>query len=56
MRTVRYLDEAREEFLYEVGYFAAVSPRLAAKFDQAVQKAEALAAEFAAKRGLTAAK
>ncbi len=46
MRAIRYLDEAREEYLHEVGYFAAVSPRLAAKFDRAVEKAEAIAAEF----------
>lgn len=46
MRSVRYVEEAREEFLHEVSYFAAVSAGLAAKFDQAVQKAEALAAEF----------
>ena len=47
MRTVRYLDDAREEYLHEVSYFAAVSPRLAAKFDRAVERAEALVAEFA---------
>ena len=47
MKAVRYPDEAREEFLHEVAYFAAVSPRLAEKFDRAVQKAEALASEFA---------
>ena len=47
MRSIRYLPEARAEFLHEVGYFAQVSPRLAARFDQAVQKAEAQAAEFA---------
>jgi toxin ParE1/3/4 len=47
VRTVRYLEEAREEYLHEVSYFAAVSPHLAAKFDQAVEKAEALASEFA---------
>ena len=47
MRAVRYLEEAREEYLHEVGYFAAVSPRLAVKFDRAVEKAESLAAEFA---------
>ena len=47
MRSVRYLEEAREEYLHEVSYFAAVSPRLAAKFDRAVEKAECLAAEFA---------
>ena len=38
---------AREEYLHEVSYFATVSPRLAAKFDRAVERAEALAAEFA---------
>ena len=47
MRVVRYIDEAREEFLHEVTYFTAVSPRLGRRFDEAVQKAEALAAEFA---------
>lgn len=47
MRTVRYVQEAREEFLHEISYFAAVSPGLAAKFDQAVHKAEVFAAEFA---------
>lgn len=46
MKAVRYLEEARDEFLHEVGYFAAVSADLAASFDQAVQKAEARAAEF----------
>lgn len=44
---MRYLDEARDEYLHEVSYFAAVSPRWAAKFDRSVEKAEALAAEFA---------
>lgn len=47
MRAVRYVDEAREEFLHEVQYFTTVSPRLGRRFDVAVQKAEALAAEFA---------
>lgn len=47
MRTVRYSEEAREEYLHEVSYFGAVSPRLAAKFDEAVKKAEAVASEFA---------
>ena len=47
MRAVRYLEEARAEFLHELQYFTAVSPRLGARFDKAVQKAEALAAEFA---------
>ncbi len=46
MRTVRYVDEAREEFLHEVAYFTTVSPRLGRRFDEAVQKAEDLAAEF----------
>ena len=46
MKSVRYLEEARDEFLHEVAYFAAVSVDLAASFDQAVQKAEARAAEF----------
>jgi hypothetical protein len=41
------LEEAREEYLHEISYFAAVNPRLAAKFDQAVEKAETLASEFA---------
>jgi toxin ParE1/3/4 len=47
VRTVRYLDEARAEFLHEVAYFTAVSPHLGQRFDEAVHKAEALAAEFA---------
>jgi toxin ParE1/3/4 len=47
VRTVRYIEEAREEFLHEIDYFTRVSPSLARRFDQAVQRAEALAAEFA---------
>jgi toxin ParE1/3/4 len=47
VKTVRYLEEAREEYLHEVSYFASVSPRLAAKFDRAVEKAEAIASQFA---------
>lgn len=46
MRAIRYVDEAREEFLHEVAYFTTVSPQLGRRFDEAVQKAEALAAEF----------
>lgn len=46
MRAVRYVDEAREEFLHEVAYFTTVSPLLGKRFDDAVQRAEALAAEF----------
>jgi toxin ParE1/3/4 len=47
VKSVRYIEEAREEFLYEVEYFTKVSPLLGRRFDEAVQKAEALAAEFA---------
>lgn len=47
MKSVRYVDEAREEFLHEVAYFTSVSPSLGKRFDEAVQKAEVLAAEFA---------
>ncbi len=47
MKAVRYVEAAREEFLHEVEYFTTVSPRLGQRFDQAVQKAEALASEFA---------
>ena len=47
MKSVRYLAEARDEFLHEVAYFAAISPRLASEFDQAVLKAESFASEFA---------
>jgi hypothetical protein len=47
VRAVRYLDEARAEFLHEVKYFTSVSPRLGEGFDEAVRKAELLAAEFA---------
>jgi hypothetical protein len=41
------VDDAREEFLHEVQYFSAISPRLGRRFDEAVRKAEALAAQFA---------
>lgn len=47
MRAVRYLDEARAEFLHEVEYFSSISPRLGERFDEAVRKAEVLVAEFA---------
>ena len=47
MRTIRYIEEAREEFLHEVAYFTTVNAHLGKRFDEAVQKAEALAAEFA---------
>ena len=45
MRAVRYHDEARLELVHEVGYYAAVSPRLAERFDKAVQSAVRLAVE-----------
>ncbi|MFT3665954.1 type II toxin-antitoxin system RelE/ParE family toxin [Piscinibacter sp.] len=44
MRTVRYHPEARAEFLHEVRYYAAISPRLAERYDSAVHAAEAAAA------------
>lgn len=47
MKAVRYVEEARAEFLQEIEYFTAVSPQLASRFDDAVQRAEALIAEFA---------
>ena len=47
MRTVRYVDEARKEFLHELVYFTTASPHLGERFDEAVKSAEALAAEFA---------
>jgi hypothetical protein len=47
VRRIRYVEEAREEFLQEVEYFTTVSPRLGRRFDEAVQKAEALVSEFA---------
>jgi hypothetical protein len=47
VRAVRYVEEARAEFLYEVEYFTSVSPRLGERFDRAVVRAERLAAEFA---------
>lgn len=45
MRRVRYHPEARAELLHEVEYFAAISPRLAQHYDQAVHAAEVRAAE-----------
>lgn len=46
MKSVRYLEAARDEFLHEVAYFTSVSPQLGRSFDQSVQKAEALIAAF----------
>ena len=48
MKRVRYLDEARVEFLHELAYYAAVSRPLARRFDEMVQQAEDLAREFPA--------
>ena len=45
MRSVRYHPEAQAEFLHEVEYYAAISPRLAEIYDKAVHAAEAQAAE-----------
>ena len=45
MRTVRYHSEARAEFLEQVDFYAAISPRLAEHFDRAVQTAETQAAQ-----------
>lgn len=45
MRSVRYHPEARAEFLHEVEYYAAFSPRVAEYYDKAVHSAEAYAAE-----------
>lgn len=44
MKRVRYHPQARVEFLQQVEYFAAISPRLAEHFDAAVRAAEAHAA------------
>ena len=46
VKTVRYHDEARLEFLHEVGFYAAISPRLGERFDKAVEQAEKLAATY----------
>ena len=40
MRSVRYHPDARAEFLHEVQYYAAISPRLAARYVAAVHTAE----------------
>ena len=46
MRSIRYHEEAREEFLHEVRYYTAISARLGERFDKAIQAAEVLAAEY----------
>jgi plasmid stabilization system protein ParE len=44
VRTVRYHPEARAEFLHQVEYYAAISSRLAERYDRAVHAAETQAA------------
>ena len=44
MRSVRYHREARAEFLHQVQYYAAISPRLAERYDRAVHASETSAA------------
>jgi plasmid stabilization system protein ParE len=46
VRAVRYVVEARAEFLHEVSYFSTISSQIARRFDRAVLQAEAQAAEF----------
>ena len=46
MRSIRYHEAAREEFLHEIHYFTAISRRLGERFDKAIQAAEVLAAEL----------
>jgi plasmid stabilization system protein ParE len=45
VKKVRYHPAARAEFLHEVEYLAAISPRLAEHYDRAVHAAEEQAAE-----------
>lgn len=45
MRAIRYHEDAREEFLHEVRFYSAISPRLGERFDRAMQDAEARIAE-----------
>jgi plasmid stabilization system protein ParE len=44
VRSVRYHPDARAEFLHEVRYYAAISPGLAERYDNAVHAAETSAA------------
>lgn len=46
VRAVRYHDDARLEFLHEVGYYSAISSQLGERFDKAVGLAEAFASKF----------
>jgi toxin ParE1/3/4 len=45
VRSIRYHHDARAEFLHEVQYYAALSTRLAERYDKAVRDAEAHAVE-----------
>ncbi|MBS0448270.1 MAG: type II toxin-antitoxin system RelE/ParE family toxin [Proteobacteria bacterium] len=45
MRTVRYHEEARAEFLHDVRYYARLSAGLSERYDEAVRAAEVRAAE-----------
>jgi hypothetical protein len=45
VKSVRYHEEARAEFLHEVRYDSAICPSLGERFDRAVQAAEVRAAE-----------
>lgn len=44
MRSVRYRPDARADFLDEIQYYAAISPRLAERYDKAVRTAETIVA------------
>jgi hypothetical protein len=44
VRSVRYHPEARDEFLREIEYYAAISPRLAERYDKSVRIAETFVA------------
>lgn len=46
MRGVRYHDDARLEFLHEVGFYSAINRRLGERFDKAVEQAEVFASTF----------
>lgn len=46
MKTIRFVDEARSEFLYEVEYYESIETGLGKKFISAVRKATARALAF----------
>lgn len=45
-RAIRYHEDARLEFLHEVGFYSAISRRLGERFDKAVEHAEVFASTF----------